>query len=75
MKWFLQNGSTGARLLRTLAEVVLSWLIANIGDIFNLFTLEPTMKALLISFLTMIFTAILGFINDGRKDENADGLV
>lgn len=75
MNWFLKDGSTWARLVRTLAEVVLSWLIANLGDIFNLFTLEPTIKALLISFLTVVFTAVLGFVNEGRKDADADGLV
>lgn len=75
MNWFLKDGSTWARLVRTLAEVILSWLIANLGDIFNLFTLEPTIKALLISFLTVVFTAVLGFVNEGRKDANADGLV
>lgn len=75
MNWFLKDGSTWARLVRTLAEVILSWLIANLGDIFNLFTLEPTIKALLISFLTVVFTAVLGFVNEGRKDADADGLV
>lgn len=75
MNWFLKDGSTWARLVRTLAEVVLSWLIANLGDIFNLFTLEPTIKALLISFLTVVFTAVLGFVNEGRKDADSDGLV
>lgn len=67
MNWFLHSGTAAARLVRTLVEVVLSWLIANLGDIFNLFTLEPTVKALIISGLTVVITAILGFVNDTRN--------
>lgn len=70
MNWFLHSGTAAARLARTLVEVLLSWLIANTGDIFNLFTLEPTVKALIISGLTVVFTAILGFINDNRSAED-----
>lgn len=67
MDWFLHSGTAAARLVRTLVEVVLSWLIANLGDIFNLFTLDPTVKALIISGLTVVITAILGFVNDTRN--------
>lgn len=67
MEWFLHSGTAAARLVRTLVEVVLSWLIANLGDIFNLFTLDPTVKALIISGLTVVITAILGFVNDTRN--------
>jgi len=67
MNWFLHSGTAAARLVRTLVEVVLSWLIANLGDIFNLFTLDPTVKALIISGLTVVITAILGFVNDTRN--------
>ena len=66
MDWFLHSSTTGARLVRTLVEVLLSWLVANLGDIFGLFSIDPTVKALVISALTMLFTAILGFINDNR---------
>ena len=66
MDWFLHSSTTGARLIRTLVEVLLSWLVANLGDIFGLFSIDPTLKALIISALTMLFTAILGFINDNR---------
>lgn len=74
MEWFLHSSTTSGRLARTLVEVALSWLIANLGDIFGLFTMNATLKALLISGLTMVFTAILGFIHDNRegKDENPD---
>lgn len=72
MNWFLHSGTTGARLFRTLVEVVLSWLIANIGDIFNLFELDPTVKALIISGLTVVITAILGFVNDTRNKIDND---
>ena len=67
MNWFLHSGTAAARLARTMVEVLLSWLIANLGDIFGLFSLEPTVKALLISGLTVLITAILGFINDNRS--------
>lgn len=72
MDWFLHSGTAAARLVRTLVEVMLSWLIANLGDIFNLFTLDPTVKALIISGLTVIITAILGFINDSRNKIDSD---
>ena len=72
MDWFLHSGTAAARLARTLVEVLLSWLIANMGDIFGLFSLEPTVKALLISGLTVVITAILGFINDTRQKIDAD---
>lgn len=67
MEWFLHSGTAAARLVRTLVEVMLSWIIANIGDILGLFTLDPTIKALLISGLTVLITAIIGFINDTRQ--------
>lgn len=72
MDWFLHSGTAAARLARTLVEVLLSWLIANLGDIFGLFVIDPTVKALVISALTMLFTAILGFINDNRTKEEHD---
>lgn len=72
MDWFLHSGTAAARLVRTLVEVMLSWLIANLGDIFNLFTLDPTVKALIISGLTVLITAILGFINDTRNKIASD---
>ena len=49
MEWFLHSGTAAARLVRTLVEVVLSWLVASLGDIFGLFSLDPTVKALIIS--------------------------
>lgn len=72
MEWFLHSGTAAARLVRTLVEVVLSWLVASLGDIFGLFSLDPTVKALIISGLTVVITAILGFINDNRvrSDDN-----
>ena len=77
MDWFLHSSTTGARLIRTLVEVLLSWLVANLGEIFGLFSIDPTAKALIISALTMLFTAILGFINDNRTrpedEEDIDG--
>lgn len=72
MDWFLHSGTAAARLVRTLVEVMLSWLIANLGDIFNLFTLDPTVKALIITGMTVIITAILGFINDSRNKIDSD---
>ena len=69
MEWFLHNGGTGARLARTLVEVVLAWVIANIGDILNLFTVDGSIKALIVSGLTVLFTALLGFISDNAKKE------
>lgn len=70
MEWFLHSGSTGARLVRTLVEVVLAWVIANIGDIFNLFEIDGSVKALIVSAFTVVFTAALGFISDNKlKDE------
>ncbi|MBP5311901.1 MAG: hypothetical protein J6112_03605 [Clostridia bacterium] len=73
MEWFLHSGSTGARLARTLVEVVLAWIIANIGDILNLFTIGGTVKALIVSGMTVVFTALLGFISDNKKKEAEDG--
>ena len=73
MDWFLHSGTTTARLARTLVEVILAWIIANIGDIFKLFTIDGSLKALLVSALTVIFTALLGFINDNREKMKDDG--
>lgn len=73
MEWFLHSGSTGARLVRTLVEVVLAWIIANIGDIFNLFEIDGSVKALIVSAFTVVFTAALGFISDNKlKDEEGE---
>ena len=72
MEWFLHSGTAAARLARTLVEVLLSWLIANLGDIFGFFELDPTVKALIISGLTVLITAILGFINDNRVKTEAE---
>lgn len=72
MEWFLHDGGTAARLARTLVEVVLAWVIANIGDILNLFVIDGSIKALIISGLTVLFTALLGFISDNAKKETED---
>ena len=72
MEWFLHSGTTGARLARTLVEVVLAWVIANIGDIFNLFELDGSVKALVVSGMTMVFTALLGFISDNKAKEEQE---
>ena len=70
--WFLHSGTSAARLARTLVEVSLSFLLANIGDIFGLFTISPTVKGLIISFGTLILTAIIGFINDNKTPEKTE---
>lgn len=72
MDWFLHSGTTGARLARTLVEVVLAWVIANIGDIFNLFEINGSIKTLIVSALTMVFTAFLGFISDNKKPDESE---
>ena len=72
MEWFLHSGSTGARLVRTLVEVVLAWVIANIGDIFNLFEIDGSVKALIVSAFTVVFTAALGFISDNKLKEEGE---
>ena len=72
MEWFLHNGGTSARLVRTLVEVALAWIVANIGDIFSLFSIDSSLKAILVSALTVIFTALLGFINDNREKMKDD---
>lgn len=72
MEWFLHSGTTGARLARTLVEVVLAWVIANIGDIFNLFEISGSVKALVVSACTVLFTALLGFISDNKKPGEED---
>ena len=72
MNWFLHDGGTGARLARTLVEVILAWVIANIGDIFNLFQIDGSIKALIVSAFTVVFTALLGFISDNKKEVASD---
>lgn len=72
LNWFLTSGEASARLVRTLVEVMLSWLLANIGDVTGLFNLKATPKALLISAFTIIITAVIGFINDGKKVEQEE---
>jgi hypothetical protein len=72
MEWFLHAGTVGARLARTLVEVLLSWIIANVGDIFNLFEIDGTVKTLVVSALTVLFTALLGFLSDNKRVEEDD---
>lgn len=72
MDWFLHSGGTAARLVRTLVEVALAWIVANIGDIFSLFSIDSSLKAILVSALTVLFTALLGFINDNREKMKDD---
>lgn len=72
MEWFLHDGGTAARLARTLVEVVLAWVIANIGDIFNLFEIDGSIKALVVSAFTVVFTALLGFISDNKSEGNEE---
>jgi len=67
--WFIKDGSLAARLVRTLVEVAISYFVAHAGDIFGLFAIPAEVKNLIIGFLVMVFTALLGFINDHKNPD------
>lgn len=73
MTWFLKSSTTTARLVRTIVEVALAWFVANIGDIFALFNISADVKTLLIGGLTVVFTAVIGFINENKLEEKTNG--
>lgn len=72
MKWFLYGKSEGAILVRTLVEVLLGWLGANIGEIFNLFQLDSSVKGLIMGAVTVVITAVLSFIRQNAKEETEE---
>ena len=67
IEWFILDDSVAGKLARTLFEVIFGFFVGNAGDIFGLFNLSPTAKGLLTSFVIVVSTALLGFINDNRK--------
>ena len=67
MNWFekfLTDSTVKGRMLRTLAEVVLSWLITNGAVIVGQLRMPSEVQTALVGLLTAVFTAILGFVND-----------
>lgn len=58
-EWFLRSNSTGARVLRTIVQGVLSVLLSALPDIIGLFHLEPIVQSLVVAALMAVLSPIM----------------
>lgn len=79
MSWFskfIYSKEEGWVFARTLVESLLGWLIANIGDVFNLFTIDSGTKTLIMGAVVLILTEVLSYIRSKaegvKKEENTE---
>lgn len=68
LEWFLGSNSLAARLLRTILESLLGFLIANIDLLFVNFTIPTEYKMLIMGAIVAIISPILASIH---KDDSA----
>ena len=56
---FLHDNSTSMRLLRTIIQGILSVLVANIDLITGMFSIDASMKPMLVAIIMAILTPIM----------------
>lgn len=59
MEWFLRSNSTGARVLRTIAQGLLAVLISALPEIIGLFKLDPVVQSAIVAGLMAILSPIM----------------
>ena len=69
-EWFLRSNSTGARVLRTIVQGILSVLITSLPDLIGLFHLDPTIQAVLVAALMAILSPIMSAIGNTVEAAN-----
>jgi len=71
MEWFLRSNSTGARILRTIAQGILGVIVAILPDLIGLIDLNPTFQAALVALVMAILSPIMSEI--GKHVEEVNG--
>lgn len=71
IEWFFTSNDTLARLLRTILEAGLAFLIANIDVLFAGFTIPPTYKTVIMGFVVAVVSPILASLR-GKEHEGVE---
>lgn len=71
MEWFLRSNSTGARILRTIAQGLLGVIIAELPKIVGLFDLEGWVQALIVAAVMAIVSPIMAELGKHVENVNA----
>lgn len=65
--WFLHSRTDGAMVARTVGEALLGWIIANLGDICNAFSLTSNVKMFIMGLVTVVSSSALSYIRQNSE--------
>lgn len=71
MKKFLQSNEWQFRLLRTIVQGIIGFLIANIDLLFANFSLDANTKAIIVGIVMAILSPIMAELGKHNKEETA----
>ena len=69
-EWLLRSNSTGARVLRTVIQGVLSVVLSSLPEIIGLFQLDPVVQSLVVAALMAILSPIMAELGKGVESHN-----
>lgn len=67
LDWFLGSNSLSARLLRTILESLLGFLVANVDVLFKQFSLSTEVKMIIMGLVVAIVSPILASIRTNES--------
>lgn len=69
-EWLLRSNSTGARVLRTVLQGVISVFLSALPDIIGLFNMDPVVQSLVVAALMAILSPIMAELGKGVEAHN-----
>lgn len=66
---FIHEKSEKMMLFRTVFETGLSWVVVNTVKIVALTNLDPAVQTLMVSFFTVIFTAVINWYRKATAED------
>ena len=69
-EWLLRSNSTGARVLRTVLQGVISVFLSALPEIVGLFNMDPVVQYLVVAALMAILSPIMAELGKGVEAHN-----
>lgn len=69
-EWLLRSNSTGARVLRTVLQGVISVFLSALPEIVGLFNMDPVVQSLVVAALMAILSPIMAELGKGVEAHN-----
>lgn len=69
-EWLLRSNSTGARVLRTVLQGVISVFLSALPEIIGLFNMDPVVQSLVVAALMAILSPIMAELGKGVEAHN-----